>query len=938
MKRYLPLFLFPFTLIGADFTVIQDDKLAVRIESAQPDNAVIRYAAQELQSTLQQMAEGTVSISPFSKDDAEHAPRIVIGAHSSLPQEIQAKLKLSGKSDDEVLVQEQDGSLWITGPTERAALYATYTFLREAGDVRWLWPGDEGARIPRHRKLVVEEEIRQSPDMPNRNLALISKREYDDATHVWMARNRINIANISHWRPDETRASLPRMQELGFRIRMAGHMVILPQAVLAKHPEYMALFSGERRSFHHHGAHLCWSNPDVQKALSEEMVKTLDRFPEIEILSLYVADHSYYCQCDNCVAMAPDISTRWQKLSKILIKAIKEHRPDVAVWSLAYTQYRAVPNDVAPYDHIQYAISDASYRRPFTSGSSANTKALTAIAKWQEKGMSMGLRQYEMIGLRNPAVFMPLVYFMADQFAYARQHQLTSYTSEITPQGYPDTLPPEEQHWNVNRMNVYAAAQAMWNSSLTSEEIVRDWAAHAYFDAAPAMEKYYFTLQKAWQESPRPINHYFNDASTQLAGFIFPKVIKEAETALAEAREQARQITDRRDREAALSTLELDERMFGVWRRLYRTSAPEGDPSIYRLQPYDSAASDTSWATAPTMALDENMKARMLWDNGSLTLRWPGDRDLTVRLHSIASPGEFIEIALPLEGSPTAHRDQWNERTPLDLSVEVKPAGEHEREARIASPQAKEMLEHYGRLYLSLHSGEKAQWPAAPLAYGLVRKSERPTPRLGFIDVAPNASSGVFQLLRLQGWETHRTQSALEKVLPETDFTIMNYADGKHFPAQPDKMRALLAPYFERGGILMVYASSSFPAERWLDDPELSLHRVGDTPKEVLRRITKTTRPGNWLTEPNDLKFWGTGTTPYYGFTPDTPKRWDIYATVEMKDGREVPWLMATRAGKGWLIVTSEPMGYDGGFSMFGNRVNERTGPFIENLIQELAR
>lgn len=937
MKRCLLLFLFPLTLVSADFTVIKDGKLAVRIDLAQPDAPVIRYAAQELRNTLSRMAEGEISIAPLSNEENDAPPRIVIGTYSSLPPDVQAKLQLPGKSDDEVLVQEHGGSLWITGPTERAALYATYTFLREAADVRWLWPGEDGARIPRRQELVLRQEIRQSPDMPHRNLALISKQQYDDETHVWMARNRMNIANLAPWRPDENRANLPRIQELGFRIRMSGHIVVLPRQLLEKHPEYMALYSGERRSFHHHGAHLCWSNPDVQKALCDQMIKMLDLYPELEIASLYLADHSNYCQCDNCVAIAPDISTRWQELSKILIKAMKAHRPSLSIWSIAYLQYRPAPSVVAPYDHIQYAISDASYRRPFTSGSSANTKALTAIAEWQKKGMNMGLRQYEMIGLRNPNVFMPLVYFMADQFNYARAHQLTSYSSEITPHGFPDSLPPEEQHWNVNRMNVYAAAQAMWNSSLSSEEIVRDWATHAYHDAAPAMTKYYLAMQAAWQDSPRPINHYFNDASTQLAGFISPKLIERAEAALSEAREQANQIADRKDRETALSTIELDARMFGVWRRLYRNGTREGDPSIYRLLPYDSAADVASWASAPIVPVGKEVQARMLWDQGVLKLRWSGNQSLTVRLHSIASQGEFVEIALPVSGAPSTHQVNWGTRTPLDLAVKLQPADDREREALITIPQAKEMLERYDRLYLSLHT-DNAQWPTAPLTHGLIRLNQRPTPRLGFIDGAPGASSGVHELLRLQGWESHRTQNAPEEILAQADFTIMNYDDGKHFTLPEKQMRALLTPYFERGGILMVYTTGALPVKQWLNDPALSFQRVGKDPQDVLRRLTKTTRPGNWLTEPNVLKYWKTGNTPVFGFAPSTPERWEIFATVEMKDGQEVPWLMATRIGKGWLLVTSEPMGYGGGFSMFGNRVNERTGPFIENLIRELTR
>lgn len=254
--------------LRADFPLIREGKIDVTITNAQPESVVTRYAARELQETLQQMASGEVAITS-SLAEKPSSPRIVIGAYSHLPAEAQAALKLTGGNPDEILVQEHEGTLWITGPTERAALYATYTFLDEVAGVRWLWPSVDGTRIPRPQELVMKQDrLNHLPDMAYRNLAIVGKQDYDEELYTWLARNRQNVANVEPWRPHEVRERIPLLQEKGFQIRMAGHGVVVPQALLDKHPEYMALYSGERRVFHHHGAHLCWSNPGVQKALS----------------------------------------------------------------------------------------------------------------------------------------------------------------------------------------------------------------------------------------------------------------------------------------------------------------------------------------------------------------------------------------------------------------------------------------------------------------------------------------------------------------------------------------------------------------------------------------------------------------------------------------------------------------------------------------------
>ena len=81
-------------------------------------------------------------------------------------------------------------------------------------------------------------------------------------------------------------------------------------------------------------------------------------------------------------------------------------------------------------------------------------------------------------------MFSPITSVIVEEIAWAEKQGLKGWTSEVTPFGWPTGTPLHEQNWVTNRMPLYAAAQAMWNTQVTAADIIQDWASYVFGPAA----------------------------------------------------------------------------------------------------------------------------------------------------------------------------------------------------------------------------------------------------------------------------------------------------------------------------------------------------------------------------------------------------------------------------------------------------------------------
>ncbi len=935
----------------------------ITIATADQGSVTQTYAAKELYEALKAVTGAQLAIAPGST--AGKGKRIVIGRVDQLESE--PALKLKGGSEDEILVQSVGDTLYLTGPTDRAALYATYTFLEQHVGVRWLWPGETGTFHPEKKEIKVDDlEIRHTPSIEYRHLA-INSPHYDNDTQTWMARQRVNIDGVQ---PGYKQEYFNRLKERGFLARIAGHHVTLPETLLDQHPEWRAEYAGKRQRHPSHPSHLCWSNPGVQRALKEKLTGWIKANPALDIVSLYTADHNMFCTCASCVEMAPDVSTRWQKLSRRLIAALKEVKPDLRTSSLAYQAYRPVPEEVAPFDVIGYTTYNISYRYPFSSGSKGNRQALDELAGWQARGANIGMRGYEMIVASRPRAFVPLVYLLLDEMKYAVDHGFTSYSTEVGPYGFPKKDPAHLQGWNANRINLYAVVKAMWDVSITEDELLEDWCHHAYGAAAPEMKAYYQAMEKAWRQTPGDVSYFLNPTATLAGVYMNEELLATTRELLAEA---AAKVAGHPRHAAAV---QLDNEMLGTWENHYhqhQAAALRFNASAIKIS--DAAGSDPAafpWKTARTFPaffskegkpVDDATEVKALWDDEHLYLRilcrdanpqarvalrtkhddsiWSDD---SIEFFINRADIGYDHLAANSIGTRYEARTEGGMGLDKSFSPEWKAVPFQEGSdwgLYVTLPFSWVEKGADGRVALSMNRNRPQRTPSGwpdvsvhnPSAAGFISLVTQEKPRALLYDRGEDGAP-LMAALREKEWAVARVKQLDENeerlALEDADLVTLFYGGGKEFQLSHRFFHDDLLPFVERGGLAVIASSRRVPIDEWLNDPELAVQWSGW--KIAKPRVTVETLKGNWLSTPNNLsRLFATRLTPSSGLIP-TGNGWTVLATMKMADDRVVPYLMVKRIGKGMVVLTSSNFGYSGGYEMFGQRNTGNIALLLENL------
>ncbi len=967
--------------VAAKLVLVQDGKPASEIFLPGEASAVERYAATELQRAIRLStgAELPIVTTP-SSDPALH--RIVI-ATSSNAKTLQGVPEIPSpkhKDDDQIAISHTDETLFLTGNNARSALYATYRFLEKSLGFRWFWPGESGEYFERKEGITLDNfKLKEQGAIRYRYLT-INSPHYDHDTLVWMARHRMNIHFAGTYLGEK---ELQNLVEKGFFVRWSGHALVLQREMLEEHPEYVAEYGGRRQIIQSHdNPHLCWSNPGVQEALSEGIAKTLKAYPTFNSLGIYPADQTHFCHCAECVKMAPDVSTRYQKLWKILIGKLRPEFPDLQITTLAYQAYQPVAKEVAPFDMFQYATYNVSYRHPLDSGHPANATALKEMEEWKAKGAEIGMRGYDLIATAEP-LFIPNVRYVVGEMNYLKQKGMTSFSTEVSPFGFPKEpgLPLHQTRWYALRMNLYAMGRATWEQDVNAEEIVTEWTTTIYGPkAAEPMKRYYFAMEKAWMEAPGDISYFLNPAAPYTRGFITQDLIAMAAKEFKEARDILAQEPDSERRKRALGEVEAEENLFGEWKKLYQTleenaghfqvSALSVEASEQELMNPDAAvwekAIQLPGMTNASVAPVDGTELRALWTEDTLFLRaichevssipraaslnkhddpvWSED---ALELFVNRKEGGYYHLAL----NPNGVRYDALSSAGFNLDTSANPNWKVETKDRkkgwsavIALPLSEFAMRsgYHGEMRLSVkrsRQGETSGWPDAsyhsPTNYGTIRLAHEEARQILFYDRTEANSQGAEMELRDRGFSVSEFPEGTEALPAEVKTIVLRYWTGVGFALAEDDVRQKLMPWVEAGGTLIISACNSIPWQNWFENEALAVQWSG---WEIdPDRSSVEFSDGAWSSEPNDLReVLAHGVTPSSGFRP-LGDGWETLATLRMRDDTEpVPYLLRARHGKGQLILTSSDMGYGGGHELFGNQNPKQVASLIENLTNAL--
>ncbi len=510
------------------------------------------YAAEELQRAVRLISGAPL---PIRKGAATDKPAVIIGTPKS--QTDIGGRNYQFRTENEVLVIADGNRLYLTGQHSRDALYAVYTYLQDVLDCRWLYPGEDGEYLPKLPTITVEKlNLRHIPSLKYRAFG-----NSVEGNAVWQARNRLNFASFS---VRDTLAQVKEMKKYGFVLRLAGHNAHLPVGFLKEHPEYCAQVHGERSLA---SRQLCWSNPDVQKLVADNFIKIIDKVPIYDVISFYPADNVLICGCEKCGEMAKDASTRWQKFCETILQQLRSHYPDKQYSTLAYYPYESVPTFAASFDSIGYCAG-MNFRGVFDKDDPANQRFYKEFAGWQKLVKEVYLRGYDLTSLYPRTMFRPLVSYEVALMNWLKEIGASGFFAE----GFGYRRAPEDQRKNpalVNRISAYAAAQASWNTEITTQEILDRWMPLVYGPAAKPMEECYKTLEAAWRSSSKALTGWDHPAAKVAPGFISDSLIEKVEKCFSAAHSAAALEKDEEKRKQIEDSIQLQEYSFNQWKEMF---------------------------------------------------------------------------------------------------------------------------------------------------------------------------------------------------------------------------------------------------------------------------------------------------------------------------------------------------------------------------------
>lgn len=962
-----------------DIAIVQNSQVNSQIVISANASPTEKYAAQELQSVIAKISGAQL---PVANVLSKSTFNIVIGTSQS-SADIKAANLFNTQNAEETRIARRGKVLFLAGPTPRAALYAVYTFLQDELNCRWYWPGESGEYLPQKSTITIGNlDIRQLPSLRDRSLS-INAPHWDEDTMIWMSRNRLNWHHLQGW--TITHKNIDDLHEKGLQVLIGGHNITLPTELLEKHPEYLAMYGGKRQFPPKEAPHLCWSNPGVQEAIADKIKQWWKDNPTVDSISFLAADQTHFCECDQCKAMAPDVSTRWQKFCNIVINKVNKVNPGKQYQALAYQAYRDVPTKVAPFNLIGYTTYNINYTKPITD--SSNDKARAEIEAWQKLGGNMGFRGYQFIPFRE-AMYAPIEPLIVQEVAWAHKMGLKGWKSEVTPFGYPKSTLPQDENWVTNRMALYAVAQAMWNATIDPAAITRDWTKHIYGPAAAPMLDYYTMMQNAWVNSPKALSYFLQPPASFVDNFISDDLLNKADADFQAAKTALNNIKDEAAKKRITEQINLETAMLDNWRDVFllqqgRAGRFKADAPYAIITPQmTAAADDPAWKNLRSLPgfedgerqpAKEKTKALLTWDKDALYLRFIcddanisqlkttdathdanifGDDNIELFLDDPSIVGHYFHLAVNSKGirydakadgamnfDKTWNPD-WNTKTSIGTNSWILD---------VKLPFAS----------FGIEPADGATWNMSFKRGGASRRSSTGWPDASYHNPAGFGTVTLVEKVPLQKrvllYDAGKNSTNLRTELTKLGFTVSDvvsdvaefkstFAEGFEvisffhpstggFALPEDMMIDTVLPFLQQGGLVLVSGNGNIPLDKWFGAD--AAVKWGGWEIDPNRKSTFSLE-GDWQRIPNDLSdVIKNGVTPASGYQPLSDD-WQVLAKMPMADGTEMPYLLRLKVGEGTLVLTSSNFTYGGGYEMFGTQNPANAAKLVDNLLAQM--
>lgn len=400
----------------------------------------------------------------FAAEELEKYVRLITGAGLSAKVVIDSPDPELGDEGFRLYVAEE--SLHIVGG-KRGALYGVYEVLERFGGCGWYSATCEV--IPRATAFAVPRnlDVTEKPAFPMRstNRSAIPK----------------NPAFAAHLRFN---GLIPTMDEkhggVAYRFVRGGagfchtfDAQISPKVWYDSHPEYFCLRDGKRRG----GSIVqpCLTNPDVLLIVISNVLESVAKEPDANVVSVSQNDNCNYCQCERCAAVDAEEESHCGTLLRFVnavAAEVEKVRPDMLVQTLAYQYTKPLPKLTRPRRNVMVCFCPIASKRhvPFAD---------SEIEKWGKVSSHMQLWDYT-TNWANYLYPMPIEETMAVNLRIFRDYHVTLMFSD----GCPGRA-------EFSDLKTYLLGKLKWNPDLDVKELI-DRFFEGYFGAAAPLVREYF--------------------------------------------------------------------------------------------------------------------------------------------------------------------------------------------------------------------------------------------------------------------------------------------------------------------------------------------------------------------------------------------------------------------------------------------------------------
>lgn len=496
----------------APLTLATEGATSYRILVADQAPPAEQYAAAELAKTLKEMTSAVFSI--VRDANTSSGSLMVIGRNELFEQVMGAKAVDEIPSEDGFRIATRGPTIFLTGKSPRATIYAVYYFLEEYLGCRWYAAGH--SIIPKRKTVTINNmDVVQKPRFQYREV--FSNATEDIAFRV---RNRLS-GQFGH------RAQLTKERKFGEARKIQNittFELINPTAYKNDHPEYFG--NGQLR----------FGNPAVQQLATEAVRMRLRSSRNLPTYLLIEPEdrETYFNQGEDrlLIEKGRSAATAYVEFVRTIANGVHSEFPSVKILALAY-QWSIKPPLVDPLPEnmgIMLSDIDVDFSIPFTS--EENRIFLEHLQGWSQltgeiiiwdyiTNFANYLQPYPNIPtlVQNLRILAaePSVVGVFQQGAYSsldgelpgpKRWELSKVQNLRILAATPSEVGVVQQDASsgvageFSELKAWLLSRLLWDPQLDATELINDFASGYYGAGAPYVLEYLALLQNAITRSP----------------------------------------------------------------------------------------------------------------------------------------------------------------------------------------------------------------------------------------------------------------------------------------------------------------------------------------------------------------------------------------------------------------------------------------------------